>query len=356
MKNKVEIKNNIVRKTYSSRMDFVKEENLYKKLKGTGLAPELIDSHDGYLEHEYVQGESFLDLINQTGGEYVQLEGLFEKFFTWYEKYRELTRLTLGQVRFDKFIVSGDRLCNLDFEHTKPGYMEDDFARLISQIYLQGDSYSQKNYDLVRFLIYVATKNIEYNPQLLYDRVKKEIINESSVLGIAVHEGKMEQLATVITSAGIVFAAGDKPLFEIAKDFRLLPRRKLSVTKARGMNGAAIADFERVMTNTKQVSLLERIVDCQKDIKQPWTVCITAEMPRIPEVLWSAILSSDKEDYSAVMIEANGKLREFPILLNNSKTKIELQNALRENEKKSLKEVLSKMNVKIIKVESIRKE
>lgn len=353
MENKVEIKNNIVCKTYASRIDFLKEEGLYKKLKGSGLAPELIDSHDGYLEHEYVEGDSFLELLKMADGNYEELGRLFSLFFAWYEKYRELTKLTLGQVRFEKFLVIGDRLCNLDFGHTKPGYMEDDFARLIAQVFFKNNGDIQTKYDSIRFFVYTAAKCIEYNPDLLYDRVKKEIVIEAKNLGVPVHEEELELIATGLTSGGIVFGGGEKSLADISQRFNLLPQRILSVTKGRGMSGANLPDYERIVTNTKLTDTLPRLVDCQRNVKQTWTLCITSDMPKIPDSLWKGILSADKEDYAAVMVEANGKIREFPLLLNTSKTKLALESGLAQNEKTSLKELLLKMNIRVVRVEDI---
>lgn len=354
MKNKVEIKGNIVCKTYASRMDYVKEESLYKKLKGTGLAPELLDSHDGYLEHEYVVGESFLDVLATAKDDYAAMENYFRMFFTWYEKYRELTKMTLGQVRFDKFVVVDGRLVNLDFEHSKPGYMEDDFARLVAQICLRGDEpYSVTNIESAKFFIYAGNKYIEYRSEILYDRIIKAIKSESKLLGKPVNEKKMEAIATYLTSAGIVFAGGDTALSEVSKDLMFMPQRFVSVPKGRGYNSISLDGFLKVHSGAPVGHLLRRMVEAQNGVREAWTVCVTADMPRIPEILWNELLSADKNGYAAVMVEANGKLREFPLLLNTSMTRLELQNALDKGEK-SLIDVLSRMSVNVIKVEDIR--
>lgn len=351
MKNKIEIKNGIVCKTYASRMDYVKEENLYRKLKGSGLAPELIDSHDGYLEHEYVEGECFLDLLLAAEKDEEQLEQYLKVFFIWYEKYRELSKMTLGKLRFEKFILSDNRLVNLDFEQCKPGYAEDDFARIVAQICLYKEPFSKGNIEIARFFIYAGAKYFEWMPDLLYVKIPKAIIEESRSRGIPVHEKKMEILATLLTSAGIVLAGGDNPLDKVVEYFKTLPRRIISIPDGYNALVEAFDKFERLYTSSEGV--LKRIVEAQRDVNQTWTLCITSSMPKIPPVLWDALLSAEKSECAAVVVEANGKLREFPLLMNTGKTRLELQKAVEEG-KTSLIDVLSKMPIVVIKLEDLK--
>ena len=66
MKNTVEIKNGKVVKTFGSRIDFVRESSIYEKIKGKGLAPEVTGLWDGSIEHEFIAGESFNNVINRA--------------------------------------------------------------------------------------------------------------------------------------------------------------------------------------------------------------------------------------------------------------------------------------------------
>ena len=353
MKNSIEIKNNLVCKTYSSRMDFVKEESLYKKLKGSGLAPELFESHDGYLEHEFVEGESFLELLVKAKDDHAALEEYFKMFCVWYEKYRELTKLTLGKIRFDKFIVSGNRLCNLDFEHSKPGYLEDDFARLVAQMCVGSEPFSSSNIDTARFFIYVAAKTITWIPEIFYVSLRKAIIEECKTKGVPVNELRMEMLITLLTSAGIVFASADGTAYECSRDLAYLPERFVSLPRGKSISTMIVDEFEKVTTLGGNGSVLQRLVDSEAKVTQMWTICVTADMPRIPPILWQELLSADKKNCAAVMVEAGGKLRDFPLLLNTAKTRLELKSAYEKGEN-SITEALSKLSIKVIKMEDIR--
>lgn len=353
MKNKIEIKNNIVHKTYTSRLDYVKEENLYKKLSGSGLAPELLASQDGYLEHEYVEGDSFLDLLLASQEDKAKLEEYIKKFCIWYEKYRELTKLTLGEVRFDKFILSGDRLINLDFEHSKPGYLEDDFARLVAQMLISGEAFAESNINAAKFFIYVASKTVSWIPEIFSNSLSKAIIAECKKQKVLVNEPKMEMLITFLTSAGIVFAGSEGTSVECSKDINLLPERYVVLHKGKAPSSILLDDFVKISISGGTDSVLQRLVEAQANVTQMWTICVTADMPRIPQIMWQALLSAEKKDYAAVMVEAGGKLREFPLLLNTAKTRLELEHAYKKGAT-SLTDVLSSMPINVLKIEDIR--
>jgi hypothetical protein len=352
MKNKVEIKNNTVRKTYASRMDYIKEEQLYRLLKGTGLAPELLNSWDGYLEHEYVEGEIFIDLLWKAKSDFEALSKYFEMFYSWYGRYRDITKLTLGRVRFDKFILSGDRLCNIDFEHCKPGYMEEDIANLAAQMCMLPDPFSDSDVDMARLFICVGAQNIEWVPEILAQQFSKALLKECKERKLEYDARKAEYITTLISCAGVVMAGGETPLFDCTDYMAYMPERYVCVSGSKFGISAEAPGFHIVDCIGTSGGTLGRIIEAQKNVKQPWTVYLTTDMPKIPKRLWEELLSAEKKDKAAVIIEAGGKLRKFPLLLNTGMTRIELQSALKRGEK-SLIDILSKMPIKVIRLEDL---
>jgi len=354
MKNEIEIKNGIVRKTYASRMDFLMEEKLYKMLNGTGLAPGLIDSRDGYLEHEYVDGENYLELLAEAEGNYEALAALFEKFYAWYEQYRDATYLSLGQVRFEKFIMTDKGLINLEFENCKPGYLEEDLAKLAAQMCMVPEPFSQKGVEMARFFICVGAQNLEYKPDKLAYYIPRAIKAECQERGVAYNAKIVESIKTALTSDGMIFAGGQTPLAEITDNMALYPEKYISLPRGKAVGYEVdFPGFTTIQTSIGLNNTLERIVSSQKNCNQIWTWCVTTDMPKIPDILWEAIFSCDKEDTAAIVVEAGGKIREFPVLLNNAMTKMELQSSLK-NGVQSLTDAFQTLPVKVIRIEDIK--
>ena len=354
MKNEIEIKNGIVRKTYTSRMDFLREEKLYKLLEGTGLAPKLLDSRDGLLEHEYVTGENYLELLAKSEDDYEKLAALFEKFYDWYKKYRELTNLTLGQVRFEKFLLTDSGLMNLEFENCKPGYMEEDLAKLSAQMCMVPEAFSRIGVDMARFFICVGAQNIEYNPEKFAWFFPKAVEAECKDRGVEYNAKIVECITTALTSSAVIFAGGQTPLQELTDQIALYPQKFISLPRGKAVGYEInFPGFTNIQTDIGMNNTLERVVVSQNEVSQLWTWCITTDMPKIPDILWEAMFNSKKEGVAAIVIEAGGKLREFPLLLNNSMTRLELQSALNEGEK-SLTDALSKLPIKVIRIEDIQ--
>lgn len=353
MKNEIEIKNNRVKKTYASRIDFLKEEKMYKLLAGSGLCPEYIDSRDGCLEHEYVEGEVFIELLAKAEDNFALLASYFEKFYDWYKKYRELTKFTLGQVRFEKFILAGDRLCNLEFENCKPGYMEEDIARLAAQMCMVPEAFAEAGIQMARFFICVGAQNIEWNPQILAQQLPKAIAAECTTREAAYDAKRAEYITTLLTSTGLVFAGGQTPLKDCTDQLAFMPQRLISLPKSKNPASVNLNGFKNIQTSAGINNTLKRIVESQTEVNQVWTLCLTTDMPVIPKPLWDELLCCDKEDKAAVVIEAGGKLREFPLLLNTAKTRIELESAFK-NGATSLTDELAKLSIKVIKLEDIR--
>lgn len=354
MKNEIEIKNGLVRKTYASRMDFLREEKLYKLLDGTGLCPKLIDSRDGFLEHEYVSGENYIELLAKAEDDYSKLTELFGLFYEWYKKYREITNMTLGQVRFEKFLLTDKGLMNLEFENCKPGYMEEDLAKLSAQMCMVPDAFSRVGVDMARFFICVGAQNIDYNPEKLVQLLPKAIKAECKDRNVAYNPAIVESIAISMVSSGIIFAGGQTPLSEITEQLSLYPEKYISLPKGKAVGYEVdFPGFLNIQTDLGINKTLARVVESQKNVKQMWSWCVTTDMPVIPDILWEAMFSCDKEGKAAVVVEAGGKLREFPVLLNNAMTKIELESALKKGEK-SLTDALAKLPIKILKLEDIQ--
>ena len=354
MKNEIEIKNGIVRKTYASRMDFLMEEKLYKLLDGTGLAPKFIDSRDGFLEHEYVTGDNFIELLARSEDDYEKLAALFEKFYDWYKKYREITNMTLGQVRFEKFLLTDNGLVNLEFENCKPGFMEEDLAKLSAQMCMVPEPLSAVGVDMARFFICVGAQNIEYNPGKLAQLFPKALKAEFRDRGIEYDEARAERITAALTSGTVIFAGGHTPLQELTEQTALYPEKYISLPKGKAVGYEIdFPGFTNIQTDIAMNNTLERVVASQKYVNQLWTWCITTDMPKIPDILWEAVFSCRKDGIAAIVIEAGGKLREFPLFLNNSMTKLELQSALAGGES-SITDALSKLPIKVIRIEDIK--
>ena len=152
-------------KTFGSHLDYVKEQSIYKKLKGTGLAPKLFESMGDCIEHEFIDGISLYDAIKQNNDNIEKLEGLFEIFTVWYASYRQSVNLSLGKADFNKFILAEDKLVCIDFEHCKPGYPEEDIAALITQI-------SDFSIETAALFSKVCTEKLSLDPEII-DRLDK---------------------------------------------------------------------------------------------------------------------------------------------------------------------------------------
>lgn len=352
MKNTIEIKNNTVEKTYASRIDFLREEKIYKMLQCSGLSPKLIESSDGKLIHEYVEGESLLDLLAKANGDLKLIASYFEMFYSWYAKFREITKMNLGQVRFEKLIVSDGKLCGIEFENCKPGFLEEDIARLAAQMCMIPESYSDYGIRMSRFFISVGAKSLSINPEMLSAQLSKFLEQECKAREIETRPDLNEYIVTLSCSTGIVFAGGQTPISDCTEPLEFNPQKIISVPDGKSKTVSAVPDFRIIVTSSGIDNTLSRIVETQKYADQVWSIILTTDMPRIPKILWDAQFSCDKTGCAAVVIKAGGKLREFPLLLNNSMTKLALKSALNEGEK-SLMGALEKLPIRVIELESL---
>lgn len=342
MKNKVEIKKGTVRKTYANRLDYIKEAKLYRMLKGTGLAPELIDAYDGCIEREYVEGTCFLDMLNaaDAAGNNARTGALMEMFCSWYKKFRDITRLTLGVIRFDKFIVSGDRLCYLDFENCRPGYMEQDFAGFATRICLSGEPFSENSVSMARRFINVCSFHMDWIPELLALSIPKEMTQQASELGIFLNGSDIEYIKTVLTCAAGVIAGGKTPLEDCLSAVNEMPQCFISLPSDSPIDNA---DPRFIKTAFDKSNLLGRISEMQNGVTQPWLLVISTDYPAVSPDLCRRLLSADKDECAAVVVKGGG-IREFPVLLNTERTRMAVKHACEDGETSLLK-LLSGMRV-----------
>ena len=69
-------------------------------------------------------------------------------------------------------------------------------------------------------------------------------------------------------------------------------------------------------------------------------------------MLTRALLCAEKDEAEAVMVEAGGKVRDFPVLLRTKAAAYDLEYGS-ENGKKTMTGALSRRPVKVVKLESL---
>ena len=183
-RNKVEIKDGITTKKFGSHLSYVTEDAIYEKLKGTGLAPELVYSGQDMIEHRFVEGPTLYDLLTFAINDAAELDLNFRRFFAWYEPFNRVTGQTLGNIDFRKLIWNGDRMLCIDFEHCKVGHIETDFAKLISQIYLVPQPFDDKAKDICLIFARGARDYFSLNPVTFSDQIKRELQRVCKLLKI----------------------------------------------------------------------------------------------------------------------------------------------------------------------------
>lgn len=270
MKNKVEIQVDKVIKTFGSRMDFVRESSIYEKIQGKGLAPELTGIWDGVIGHEYIKGESFNDVVHRSMDNPVEFIKYSNIFFDWYKKFRDIVNISLGDMDFSDFILNEDGLFCVDFEHCKPGSIEDDVANLAANVCLMGDSYTRFGMEDAKIFVKSAWERVEMSSEKLYQSLNKRLESVCVDKGIAPMMSANEYLATFVCCS-----------------FIHAPKRRIVLTK-----------------------MLE---DLRKS-HQCWTLFaedITGEAEQNIRYL----LSSTKESCNAIFLTENGNAQLFPLLL-----------------------------------------
>jgi len=185
MSNTIQIKDNKVVKTFGSRMNFVRESRIYDKIKGLDLAPEITGTWDGALEHTYVEGTSFADIMSKAFSnpyDFVKYSGIF---FDWYKKFRNSVNMSLGDMDFSDFILTSDgKLLCIDFEHCKPAGLEQDIANLAAVISFDDGNYSAIGLENSKIFVKKAKEELDISSEKLYPAIKEAFEGKCAELGI----------------------------------------------------------------------------------------------------------------------------------------------------------------------------
>ena len=344
-----EEKNGLVIKTFASRTEYINEDRAYELLRGTGLAPRLEHSFDGRIERLVVEGQLLSDLIRSSAADAPEMMRLFGLFWGWYDAFRKKTGMVLGKVRFESFVLSREGLVCTDFEGCRPGSVEKDIASAAAQLCIKPHPWSEQGMSLAKLFVLCASEKIKYDPETLCQRMASVLKAECREAGIKFDETEAEYLSTVCCMAGLVLAGGKYPVQSAAKGLMTAPERFLSVTK----DGADVpGGFEPVRTQLSADDSSGRVAEILRKVSQPWTLVLSTGMPEIPAVLTRALLCAEKDETEAVMVEAGGKVRDFPVLLRTGAAVYDLELGS-ANGKKTITGALSRRPVKIVKLEDL---
>ena len=344
-----EEKNGLVIKTFASRTEYINEDRAYELLRGTGLAPRLEHSFDGRIERRVVEGQLLSDLIRSSAADAPEMMRLFGLFWGWYDAFRKKTGMVLGKVRFESFVLSREGLVCTDFEGCRPGSVEKDIASAAAQLCIKPHPWSEQGMSLAKLFVLCASEKIKYDPETLCQRMASVLKAECREAGIKFDETEAEYLSTVCCMAGLVLAGGKYPVQSAAKGLMTAPERFLSVTK----DGADVpGGFEPVRTQLSADDSSGRVAEILRKVSQPWTLVLSTGMPEIPAVLTRALLCAEKDETEAVMVEAGGKVRDFPVLLRTGAAVYDLELGS-ANGKKTITGALSRRPVKIVKLEDL---
>ena len=350
MKNDVEIRGNKVIKTFANRADYLNEDKIYGMLAGTGLVPELLYSYDGCIEHVLVRGDNLYELLQAAQNDLSKVAALLDKFCSWYLAFREKTGLILGGIRFEKFILAQDRLVCIDLESCKKGYIESDFASLIARICMRPTPFSEKGLLIARLFTGLVADRINWDPLRLARELSTAIPRECRLRGVRADLLKTEYIITCVTMAGVIMAGGDHPIEECSQMLSYLPERVISVPS--GGKAPLAGGFRTVQSEYPDECLSGRLAEALEGITQPWTFVLSTDMPAIPQLLRRTMLSESKREVDAVMIEAAGKLRDFPVLLRTETSLPELRLAASEG-RDSVVSAISGRRIKVVRLEDL---
>ena len=345
-----EIKNGKAVKTFSNRTEYLNEHRAYELLRGTGLAPRLLYSYDGCIERELVDGRLLSDLIRDAKSDLSELFRLFGLFFDWYNAFRKKTGMCLGKVRFESFVLSGEKLVCTDFDCFRKGFTEADLASAVSQLCLKPQAFSAQGMSNARVFMMAARGSLEYDPEILCQKIVPTVKKDCRELKTAFDASKAEYISVYSCMAGLVLAGGKHPLEESTKSVVSAPERFVSVVKGGPQDSSS--GFETIVFEGPAADSCGRTAEALRKIKQPWTLVLTTAMPEIPSVLIRTLLCADKEEAEAVMVEAGGRLRDFPVLLRTNDAAYDLELASSKG-KHSVADALARRSVKVVRLESL---
>ena len=343
--NVIERRGNKVVKKFASRINFVKESNIYEKLKGSGLAPEMYGALDGEIELEYVEGPNFYQNYLAAGTDPAAQVKCFEDFYRWYMKYREITNIGIGDMDFEDFIALDTGLKAIDFEHCKPCSMEEDIAYLACLIAMYPHGYTTAGMESAKLFVCVGSSCMNWQADTLSrvtplaaERVEKQ-------LGLRRNVGMAHYLAAYFSTTGVVLAGGKssrmkqdkkqmmvdgKTMLEASANLiGFMPKRIISAAAGEDIN---FPGFETVNDSYTNRGPMEGIVSCLKSSNQPWTLFLTCDMPLLTDKLLRLFLSYPKDEADAFMFTAGGKRQTFPLLLRTENASRAMQDAVVNNE------------------------
>lgn len=185
-------------KTFGSRMNYVREVKIYEKLKGSGLAPDITSNWDGAIEHEYIEGRSFEEVLKESRSDTLSFIEYANIFFDWYLSFRDRVKLSLGDMDFNDFVIVEKHLYCIDFEHCKPGNIEDDIAYLTAHICLSDGAYTLQGMENSKVFVKAAWDKLDMSSDRLYDALKSALDKLCEELGIAPVQSANEYLATFV--------------------------------------------------------------------------------------------------------------------------------------------------------------
>ena len=324
-------------------MNYARESGIYKKLEGTGLAPELISDYDGCIEYAYVEGPDFIRCLGDLEGKPAGKAKLFEIFFTWYREYWKRTHQALGKLDLAKFILAKDGLKYLDFENCKPGHPESDIARAAAQLCMEPKPYSESGIETARLFICVGASFLDWRGELLAEYLEKELTERASSEDIAGGTVLRDYVTRLFTSAGAVFSDRDEPSAATSM-LSAMPQRFICVKEE---GGEGCPGFSKIPYRESDVASLK---DVLKNVKQPWCVILRNEEPVCSRGILRSILSASDSEADVIMYTAGGDPLGSVMLL---RTKV-VEEALRSaDETRPLIETLNSLvSVKAIRVEN----
>ena len=167
--------------------------------------------------------------------------------------------------------------------------------------------------------------------------------------GVPYDEAEGEYLSVVCCMAGLILAGGKYPAQSGTRGLMTASERFVSVPQ--GISDVP-GGFEPVHTQLPAADSSGRVAEVLRKTTQPWTLVLSTNMPEIPPVLVRALLCAEKEETEAVMVEAGGKIRDFPVLLRTKAAVYDLEHAS-ANGKRTITGALSRRPVKIVRLESL---
>lgn len=267
--NKLTKHGNRIVKSFGNRMDYVRELSIYEKLAGTGLAPEMTAHWDGNIEHEYIEGIPFDEIMRVAKSDEQRFKFCADKFFEWYKQYREITNISMGDIDFDDFIVKDEKLICIDFEQCCPGYAEDDIAKLAAQVAILPSGYTPEGLRNAIIFVGESYSVLELVQERLYLSIKESLEKLCKEKGITNMPAADEYIATAVT-----------------------------------------CDYSRINPSAK----IDGMIEALSKNKKLWTLFQDVNK-KIPRKFLRYMMGADKEGYQAIYLTEHQSLVVLPLLV-----------------------------------------